>query len=81
MHGSRQGIVEDLWCAFSDYLDRMHARADVAFNDATVQYALTAEVRQLASTPSSASVDCASFGAQCHRHAAGAWLDCPTASD
>ena len=50
MHGSEQGTVEDLWCAFSDYLDRMHARADVAFNDATVQYALTAEVCQPAIT-------------------------------
>lgn len=44
MQGSRQGIVEDLWAAVADYIDRMHARSDVAFNDATVQFAITSEV-------------------------------------
>ena len=39
-----QSMVEELWAALADYLDRMHARQDVAFNDATVQFAITAEV-------------------------------------
>ena len=43
-HGSMQSTVEELWAALADYLDRMHARQDVAFNDATVQFAITAEV-------------------------------------
>jgi len=44
MQGGTQSIMEDLWAALADYLDRMHARQDVAFNDATVQFAITAEV-------------------------------------
>ena len=40
-------MVEELWTALADYLDRMHARQDVAFNDATVQFAITAEVQCL----------------------------------
>ena len=42
--GSMQSMVEELWAALADYVDRMHARQDVAFNDATVQFAITAEV-------------------------------------
>ena len=42
-------MVEELWTALADYLDRMHARQDVAFNDATVQFAITAEVQCLSS--------------------------------
>ena len=44
MQGGTQSIMEDLWAALADYLDRMHACQDVAFNDATVQFAITAEV-------------------------------------
>ena len=44
MPWSKQSTVEDLWAVFADYLDRVHARLDVAFNDSTVYIAYTAEV-------------------------------------
>jgi hypothetical protein len=44
MPWSKQSTIEDLWAVFTDYLDRVHARLDVAFNDAAVYIACTAEV-------------------------------------